>query len=285
MISDTIATIASVLRSADETLAHLESGALDARLLLAEVMDMSRTGLYTWPEKQLAPEQLARFSALIAQRAQHYPVAYLLGRQEFWSLPFIVGPDVLIPRPETELLVEKTLLYMESRLPTVSRVLDLGTGSGAIACSLAKACPQARVTAVDASAPALLVAKSNAEALGVHNVELVLSDWFAEIEGHFDVIVSNPPYIEAGDEHLLRGDVQYEPVSALVAGRQGMDDIDRICQQASSHLSPDGLLILEHGWNQGELVRACFHKHGFIQMETFQDLAGHDRVTKGRYSG
>jgi len=251
---------------------------LEAELLLAHVLDRSRAWLYAWPEHEVDGEQQAAFERLIEARAQGEPIAYLTGHREFWSLDLAVTPDVLIPRPETELLVELALV----RIPRNAnvRVADLGTGSGAIALALAHERPLARVLATDASAAALAVARGNAARLHLRNVEFAAGDWCSALgDGRFDVIVSNPPYIASGDEHLGSGDLRSEPMSALVSGRDGLDAIRRIVAQAPAHLHAGGWLLLEHGWDQAERVRGLLDTPTFRAVATERDGAGHERVT------
>ena len=218
--------------------------------------------------------------ALLERRLGGEPIAYLLGEREFYGLTFKVSPATLIPRPETELLVELAL----QRIPQLGarRVLDLGTGSGAIALSIAHARPNAEVVAVDASAAALEVAQFNTQQLALGNVRLLQSDWYAALHGErFDMIVSNPPYIAAGDAHLAQGDVRFEPSSALVSGTDGLDDIRRICAQAKAHLKSKGWLLFEHGYDQAAPVRALLRQAGFAEVFSARDLAGIERVSGG----
>ncbi len=251
----------------------------EAEVLLCFVLGQSRTYLFTWPDRPLTPEQQALFEGLVEQRAQGVPVAYLTGEREFWSLPLKVSPATLIPRADTECLVELAL----ARISPSARVLDLGTGTGAIALALASEQTCAEVWAVDASPDALAIARQNAECLGL-SVQLLHSDWFSALDAQrFDLIVSNPPYIAARDQHLEQGDLRFEPRSALVSGEDGLDDIRRILQDAPAHLRAQGWLLLEHGYDQGEAVRALFKAGGFVAVETQADYAGLDRVTLGRW--
>src|SRR6185312_15239860 len=223
----------------------------------------------------------ATFEALVARRAAGEPVAYLTGRRGFWTLELEVTPATLIPRPETELLVELAL----ERLPRdmACRVADLGTGSGAIALAIASERPQAQVVATDASADALAVARRNAQRQGFGNVRFVQGDWLAPLAGErFALIVSNPPYIEAADPHLARGDLRYEPAAALASGADGLDDIRRIIADAPAHLEAGGWLLFEHGWNQGDAARALLREAGYAQVFTAQDLEARDRVSGGK---
>ena len=251
-----------------------------AEILLMHVLDRSRSWLYTWPESEPDTVQCALFDRLVAARRGGVPVAYLTGRRAFWSLDLAVTPAVLIPRPETELLVELALARLPRDTPRVAA--DLGTGCGAIALVLASERPLARVTATDASADALAVARANAGRLDIGNIRFVQGDWCAALAtACFDVIVSNPPYIAAGDPHLAVGDLRQEPVDALVAGTDGLAAIRAIVAAAPNHLDDGAWLLLEHGWEQGEAVRALLRERGFIRVETQCDIGGRERVSLG----
>ncbi|RMF19482.1 MAG: peptide chain release factor N(5)-glutamine methyltransferase [Gammaproteobacteria bacterium] len=254
----------------------------EATLLLSEVLERNRAWLLAHHDERLPPAACRQFEAWIARRAAGEPVAHILGKRAFWTLELKVTPDTLIPRPETELLVEAAL---EKGPQGEARVLDLGTGTGAIACALAKERAQWQVMAVEASDSARHVAEDNVQALGLADrVEVRASDWFGAIELRpaFDLIVSNPPYIEAEDPHLRQGDVRFEPRSALVAGVDGLEDIRHIMGQAPRYLKAGGWLILEHGWNQRAAVRALFDHSVWDAVETRKDYAGHDRITLGQ---
>lgn len=256
-----------------------DSAKLDAEVLLGFVLQQSRTYLYTWPERELTESQQGLLKDLVTRRAQGVPVAYLVGEREFWSLPLQVNEHTLIPRPETELLVEQAL----TRLPSQGRVLDLGTGTGAIALAIASERPDAEVWAVDASMDALAVARANTERLGL-KVQMLHSDWFSRLDGQrFHLVVSNPPYIAEGDPHLARGDVRFEPITALASGSDGLTDIRTIIAQAPDHLYPGGWLLFEHGYDQGPSVRELLKTAGFDAVETFRDYGGNDRVTLGQW--
>ena len=256
---------------------------LDAELLLAHVLDVPRASVIARDERELTPEELGDFERLLARRLAGEPLAYLTGTKEFWSLELDVTPDVLVPRPETELLVEWTLSFPRKR---ESRVLDVGTGSGAIALAIARELPQARVIASDISSAALAVARRNAATAGVTNVEFVESNLFERLDPRFrgddglDVIVSNPPYVAEGDPHLA--DLEFEPALALASGADGLDALRAIVAGAPAHLAPGGWLLVEHGATQGAAVRELFAKAGFADVETRRDLAGHERATGGR---
>ena len=252
----------------------------EAELLLAHVLGRTRAWLFAWPESVPDASQRDAFDRLVAARARGEPVAYLLGRRAFWSLDLAVTPAVLIPRPETELLVELAL----ARLPDDREcaVADLGTGSGAIALSIARDRPRARVLATDASTAALDVARANAVRLGIGNIAFAQGDWCAALgDARFDAIVSNPPYIEAADPHLGQGDLRHEPLSALASGIDGLDAIRSIVAHAPDHLVPGGWLLLEHGWNQAGRVRELLAARGFAATGSQRDGNGHERVTFG----
>lgn len=253
---------------------------LDAELLLSHALGVTRARLYAWPEHEPGPAQREAFERLVAARARGEPIAHLTGHREFWSLDLAVTPDVLIPRHETELLVELAL----ERIPRdrAMRIADLGTGSGAIALAIARERPLARVTATDASAPALDVARHNAERLGIGNVAFAAGDWYAAIgDARFDLIVSNPPYIAAEDAHLAEGDLRFEPAAALASGPDGLDALRQIIAGASAHLADGGALLLEHGFDQSASVRALLEAAGFEGVASVRDAAGHERVTLG----
>lgn len=272
--------IASLLR--DAQLPESPSARLDAELLLAAALGKPRSYLRTWPERIVGTEPARVFATYLARRRQGEPVAYILGHQGFWSLDLEVAPHTLIPRPDTELLVELAL----QRLPTTqASVLDLGTGTGAIALALGQERPCWRVTAVDRVPEAVALAERNRLRLGLDNVQVKASHWFTALAGEaFDLIVSNPPYIRAHDPHLSAGDVRYEPSSALVSGPDGLDDIRQIITQASVHLLTGGWLLLEHGYDQAASVRELLVRQGFEHIESHNDLGGHERVTMGRHA-
>lgn len=255
---------------------------IDTEVLLAHVLMKSRTYLYTYPEASLSQAQENTFRQLIRQRAKGCPIAYLTGFREFWSLPLKVSEDTLIPRPETELLVEITLRLLADKKNAC--ILDLGTGSGAVALAIAKEKPNWSVLACDYSESALKIAEENAARLGISNVRFYHSNWFAAISDplSFDAIVSNPPYIASDDPHLQQGDIRFEPSSALVSGDKGLDALKLIIQQSVARLEPKGLLLVEHGYDQQFAVQSMFTDHGYDQIQCWQDWQGNDRVSGGR---
>lgn len=273
--------IRSWLKAACAALCGGESPKRDAEVLLSFVTGKSRSWLMAFDETQLDAAQLAQLNALIARRARGEPVAHLTGEREFWSLPLTVSPVTLIPRPDTEILVEQAL----ARLPDYAvDILDLGTGTGAVALAIASERPDCQVIGVDRVAEAVQLAQHNAQKLQIANAAFLRSDWFSALAGKkFALIVSNPPYIDAADAHLQQGDVRFEPLSALVADDQGLADIRHIAQAARHYLLPQGALLLEHGWQQGESVRTILSAHNYQAVATCQDYAGHDRVTAGNY--
>jgi len=262
----------------------LDSPKLDAELLLSHALQTSRTYLYTWPEKILSSEQLSKFTNLLKQRLEGRPIAHIIGEREFWGLNLKVTEDTLIPRPDTETIVEGVLkLIAENSKDPAWSILDLGTGSGAIALAIKSELPHCSITAVDYSAKALAVAQQNALTHQL-NITFLQSDWLSafDCQQTFDCIVSNPPYIEADDPHLLQGDVRFEPITALSSGQDGLDDIRTIAQQAWLHLSNQGWLLIEHGYNQAQSVSAILTEHQFSNVALLTDLAGNPRVSIGQ---
>lgn len=275
-------TIKNLLAHAAETLTnHSDSPVLDAEVLLGFVLGKPRTYLRAWCDNTITDQQLATFEALIKQRQQGTPIAYLTGTREFWSRDFTVTPSVLIPRPDTELLIELSLDLIPKDIAV--KLIDLGTGSGIIAVTLAAERPNAHVTAVDASLAALAIAKHNAQHHQLTNIEFFQSDWFSNVpKTQFDCVVSNPPYIDLDDEHLQQGDVRFEPKTALIAKDQGLSDIQIIADKARNYLKPAGHLLIEHGYNQASQVQAIFNTLAYDKVQSYQDLSGQPRVTYGQ---
>ncbi len=271
-----MADVRSVLAAATQRLGDR----IDAEALLLHVLGKPRSWLIAHDTDELDERLLSAFESMVVRRASGEPVAYITGRRGFWSMDLEVTPATLIPRPETELLVELAL----ERLPPdrSSRALDLGTGSGAIALAIARERPLADVSAVDLSADALAVARANAKRLGLDRVRFLHGTWMTPLSGErFDVIVSNPPYIEASDPHLGQGDLRFEPATALASGADGLDAIREIVADAPRHLNPGGWLLMEHGWNQGPAVRGLLEQAGYAGVFTAPDLEGRDRVSGG----
>ena len=274
-------TIASALEYAAARLAPVHDVAkLDAETLLCHVLGKERGHLYAWPERVLTAPQWRAYEDLVARRERGEPVAYLTGNREFWSLSLEVSEDTLIPRPETELLVERAV----AQIPPAASwlVADLGTGSGAIALAVARERPACRVLAAERSPNALKVARRNMRRLGFHNVSLVQADWcrtFAPAVCH--LIAANPPYVSSGDPHLGRGDLRFEPRAALVGGDDGLEAIRVIGEEARRVLRPTGVLLLEHGYDQARRVRELLAELGYLKIRSFRDLADMERVTQG----
>lgn len=276
LLDDATARIAAALGLAQR------DARLDARVLVAHVLGVDAAWLIAHDTDPLYDTHVAAFESLMSHRLEGVPIAYLVGAREFYGRPFQVSPAVLIPRPDTELLVERALAH----IPTdqAVEILDLGTGSGCIAITLALERPLARVTAADRSAAALAVAQRNADILNAR-VEFLASDWFAALAGRrFDLIVSNPPYVAAADPHLAHGDVRFEPLTALAAGHDGLDDLRRLTRAACAHLKPGGTLLLEHGYNQVDKVQTLLREGGIRHPQSWADLSGILRVSGGKLS-
>lgn len=269
--------IKTALKAARTLFTDSDSAQLDSELLLAFVLGKSRTYLFTWPEQALSEEQNLRFQQFCQRRQKGHPIAYLLGQRSFWDFDLYVNQQVLIPRPETELLVELTLEKLGAGKKLIA---DLGTGSGAIALALANERPAWDLLACDISEQALEVAKANLDSLKLNNVEIKQGAWCAAFpQMELDAIVSNPPYIDAEDKHLSEGDVRFEPELALISANKGLADIEIIATEAQSKLKQQGWLLLEHGYQQGEAVRAVLKKLSYTAIATHKDLAANDRVT------
>lgn len=255
-----------------------ENPRLEAEIFLANAIGKSRTYLHTWPERIVEPYQVETYFKCIRQRAAGTPVAYVLGRREFWSLQLEVNADTLIPRPETELLVELALDRIEIDANWI--IADLGTGSGAIALAMAVERPQCQFLGVDNSSAALEIANRNAANLQIDNIQFILGDWTTPLGiGKTQMIVSNPPYVRDQDPHLHQGDVRFEPRSALSSGNDGLRDIKLIAAAAGSYLTPGGSLLFEHGYDQGKAVRGILNAKGYSGIQTYRDLTGHERVS------
>ncbi|MES9857532.1 MAG: peptide chain release factor N(5)-glutamine methyltransferase [Sedimenticola sp.] len=277
-------SIADALKQASRTLRKIaaDGARLEAELLLTNVLDKARSYLFAWPEQELTSDQLNRFKTLINQRLDGRPIAYITGKREFWSLEFKVTPDTLIPRPDTETLVERALELIPS--DATFHIADIGTGSGAIAAAVASERPLTRITASDKSTTALAVAKGNFKQLNLPNIRAAEGHWcHALTEGErFHLILSNPPYIPESDPHLERDGLPWEPQKALTAGVDGLDDIRQIIDQTPQHLQDGGRLLLEHGPDQGSAVRQLMRDGDFQDVVTHRDLGDRERVTEGK---
>jgi len=260
-----------------------DSAKLDAQVLLSFVLNKEINYLYTWPEKTLSTSQESSYNALLQERSLGKPIAYITGVKEFWSLPFYCDASTLIPRPDTEVLIEQVLAEVEEKFTDKISCIDLGTGTGAIALALGSENPEWDIDAIDYSENAIALAKKNAKKLGINNVNIYQSNWFSSVDTskRFNVIISNPPYIDEKDIHLSQGDVRFEPLSALVAKDEGLADIEQITSKAKEYLSKGGYLFFEHGYNQGLAVRNIMLALNFTAVKTIQDYAENDRVTFG----
>ena len=278
-----MANVSELLQLSAKLQPTSDSPQLDCELLLCHVLDVDRTWLRTWPEKQVSSAQKSLFISLLDQRFEGMPIAYLVGSRGFWSMDLKVSSDTLVPRPETELLIE---IALNLNLPRHSCGLDLGTGTGAIALALASERQDMQWIAVDSQSGAVELAQANCDHQQLANVTIFQSSWFDALKATnntFDLIVSNPPYIAANDPHLVVGDVRFEPSSALVSGADGLDDIKIIISQSSAYLNTNGWLVIEHGYNQGQAVRDLMCAAGFSKVATQQDYNHLDRVTLGQY--
>ena len=299
-----INSIKSQLTWAQEHLQNSPSPLIDAEVLLAFILNKNRAYLYSWPEKILSPSELINYQNLIKQRSQGTPIAYLINSREFWSLDLITNPNVLIPRPETELLVEAVLKYLGSNPPlcpvghigpplhglnqnqvrTTTTIADFGTGSGAIAIALSCERPDWKIFALDSSKQALSIAEQNIQKHGCSNITLIHSHWGKNLHTphSLDAIVSNPPYLAQNDPHLALGDLRFEPKSALVSGESGLEDFEQIIQDAKLLLKPQGFLFFEHGYQQAESIYQLLIKNNFSFITTLKDINNHDRVSVGQ---
>ena len=278
--------ISAVIGRASQALQPSATALLEAELLLAHALGAARVYLHTWPQRELTETQLSQFHALLTRRAAGEPLAYITGQREFWSMQLQVTPDTLIPRPETELLVELALQRIARDAD--GRIADLGTGSGAIALAVARERPRCTIVASDISPAALVVAQENARCLNIHNVEFRRGDdsgaWDSALHGeHFDMIVSNPPYISSDDPHLTAGDLRFEPHLALEAGTDGMQHLRAIAAVGRSRLMPGGWLLLEHGYDQGFALAQLLTAMGYQDVQGHRDLAGHNRIITARF--
>ena len=275
-------TIANCLKLAPQLASVSDSPRLDIEILLTHILNQNRTWLFTWSDKELTIEQAKVFDEFFQRRLTGEPVAHIIGKREFWSLPLMVNNSTLIPRPDTELLVEAVLgLFSDN---DSRRLLDLGTGTGAIVLALAHEKKQWQCVAVDKELAAVELAEKNRQHLQLFNVKVLQSDWFSALvnEPAFDVIVSNPPYIDPTDEHLTQGDVRFEPLSALIADNKGLADLEFIISHAPRYLTDGGWLLVEHGCDQGAAVRDLFAANQFDELNTFRDYGGNERVTVGK---
>lgn len=275
-------TVRQHLKSARDKLAELSSGRLEAEVLLAHCLGSPRSLLYADPDLEVPNQRSELFQQLVERRLSGEPIAYLTGSREFWSLSLKVTPDVLIPRPETELLVELAL----KRIPRDGRwrIADLGTGSGAVALALASERRGCSVFGTDTSQAAIDLAGENAQRLAIENVSFTLGSWCKPLTGRFNLIISNPPYVARNDPHLSKGDCRFEPLRALSPGEDSLAALRSIASESMGHLAPGGWLMLEHGPDQGEAVREILREREYTDIFTERDLLGHERVTGGRMS-
>ena len=271
----------AIAAGADLLASSSESAKLDAQVLLLHILQKPRSYLFTWPEHALSNEQQSQFNVFLQRRLKGEPVAHITGLREFWSLSLEVNATTLIPRPDTETLVECAL---NMAMPDTAKVLDLGTGTGAIALALGSEMPSWQIVAVDRVTEAVALANKNKQRLGINNVHVKQSNWFSALQGErFNLIVTNPPYIEQDDIHLNQGDVRFEPLSALVADDAGMSDIKQIITQSRDYLLSSGYLLIEHGFEQAEAVRHLFKEMAFINIKTVKDFGNNDRVTLAQW--
>lgn len=271
-----------IQQSSQQLAASSESAKLDVELLLAHCLGKDRTYLFTWADKQLTEEEECAFQAVLTRRLKGEPIAYILGQQEFWDLTLNTAQHTLIPRADTETLIE-WVLALSDDLPEHANVIDLGTGTGAIALVLASEFPNWKVQGVDLIPQAVELAQKNATLNHLERVRFFQSSWFEQVEGQFELIVSNPPYIDPEDEHLSQGDVRFEPKSALIAENKGLADLELIALQSRDFLSDGGWLLMEHGYDQQEAVQAILTQLNYQHVSTRFDLGGNPRITGGRF--
>ena len=279
-------TIANCLQKSSQLASVSDSPRLDIEIFLTHILQKNRTYLFTWPEKELTEDQANQFNQFFSRRLTGEPVAHIIGRREFWSLPLIVNNSTLIPRPDTELLVEAALgLFSEDESDQTRRLLDLGTGTGAIVLALANEKKSWQCVGVDKEIAAVELAEKNRARFDLNNVKILQSDWFSALasEAAFDIIVSNPPYIDPTDKHLQEGDVRFEPLSALIADKKGLADLELIITKSPKYLTENGWLLVEHGHDQGAAVRDLFTANHFDDVNTFRDFGRNERVTVGKY--
>ncbi|GAB1438191.1 peptide chain release factor N(5)-glutamine methyltransferase [Providencia sp.] len=271
------------LKQAVSRLSASDSAKRDAEILLEHVTGRSRTYLFAFGETQLSTEEYQQAESLLQRREKGEPIAYIVGEREFWSLPLYVSPATLIPRPDTECIVEQALARLTN--PT-NQLLDLGTGTGAIALALATELPQSTVIGVDLNPDAVTLAQRNQQRLDIANVQFIQSDWFTSLSfQQFDMVISNPPYIDENDSHLGEGDVRFEPLTALVAKNEGLADLAYIISESRKYLKHQGWLLLEHGWTQGLAVRDLFKEYGYTKIDTCFDYGGRERISLGQWNG
>jgi len=279
-------TIANCLQKSSQLASVSDSPRLDIEIFLTHILQKNRTYLFTWPEKELTEDQANQFNQFFSRRLTGEPVAHIIGQREFWSLPLIVNNSTLIPRPDTELLVEAALgLFSEDESDQTRRLLDLGTGTGAIVLALANEKKSWQCVGVDKEIAAVELAEKNRARFDLNNVKILQSDWFSALasEAAFDIIVSNPPYIDPTDKHLQEGDVRFEPLSALIADKKGLADLELIITKSPKYLTENGWLLVEHGHDQGAAVRDLFTANHFDDVNTFRDFGSNERVTVGKY--
>jgi len=276
-----MATVSELLLKAEQSINCSASARLDVEILFCDVMQCNRSRIYSHPQQFIPDDKSALFQSLIEQRRQGHPIAHLTGKKEFWSLELAINKDTLIPRPETECLVEAALQMIPDHV--AFNILDLGTGSGAIAIAIASERPNSKIVATEINSEALDLARENATIHQLNNIKFLLSDWYKNIPlQSFDLIISNPPYIKQNDKHLSQGDVRFESELALVAGADGMDAINIVLENAKGYLANNAFLLIEHGYDQRVLVQHAFLTNGFKQIKTLQDLSGQDRATLGQ---